>query len=65
MRNLKIFLTCLLEEFEAFVFFALGVWFAWILLLHNEIVWYFVAGVILLTVLFPIITELIWYRRKR
>jgi hypothetical protein len=60
MKNLQIFLTCLLEDFEAVIFFTLGIWFAWILLLHNSFAWYFVAGVILLALIFNVATEVIW-----
>lgn len=65
MRNLKILLTCLIEDFEAVIFFTLGIWFAWILMFHNGLIWYSLAGVILLAVLFNIATELIWWRRVK
>jgi hypothetical protein len=64
MKNLQIFLTCLLEDFEAVIFFTLGIWFAWILMFQNSFAWYFVAGVILLGVIFNVLTELIWWRKK-
>jgi hypothetical protein len=63
MNNLRIFLTCLLEEFEAVVFFVLGIWLTWILLFHRGIIWQAIAGLIFLMVIFNVLTELIWRKK--
>lgn len=65
MRNLRIFLTCLLEDFEAILFVCLGIWLAWVIVFHNYLAWYFVAGIILLALVFNGLTECIWHKRSK
>jgi len=65
MRNLRIFLTCLLEELEAVVFVGIGIWLAWIIFFHKGLVWYFIAGIVVLMLLFNVATELIWHIRSK
>jgi len=61
---MRMFLQCLLVDLVAAIFFVAGIWFAWILVTANEFKWYFVLIAVLVMVIFNILTEIIWWRKK-